>query len=152
MRIYFDVCALGRLTDDQRQQRVRDESHAVLQCLASVLHGSDQWIASVALQEEVARNTDTERRLVTQSLLATAQTTEPYTPVVKARAADLQQRGFGYYDAHHVAFAESVQADVLLTTDDRLIRLAQRLRSAAGDTEIRVEVANPVDWLARRPR
>ncbi|NCQ83408.1 MAG: type II toxin-antitoxin system VapC family toxin [Microcystis aeruginosa W13-18] len=35
-----------------------------------------------------------------------------------------------YFDALHLAFAEAGGADVLLTTDDRLLRKAQQIRRA----------------------
>jgi predicted nucleic acid-binding protein len=44
--------------------------------------------------------------------------------------------------ALHIACAESANVDVLLTTDDRLLRNAQSQTSA-----IEVKVANPVAWL-----
>ncbi|NCQ94607.1 MAG: type II toxin-antitoxin system VapC family toxin [Microcystis aeruginosa W11-06] len=40
------------------------------------------------------------------------------------------QLGFKFYDALHLAFAEAGGADVLLTTDDRLLRKAQQIRRA----------------------
>ncbi|REJ56006.1 MAG: hypothetical protein DWQ58_07690 [Microcystis aeruginosa TA09] len=52
------------------------------------------------------------------------------------------QLGFKFYDALHLAFAEAGGADVLLTTDDRLLRKAQQYRDS-----INVTVENPVIWL-----
>jgi predicted nucleic acid-binding protein len=48
-------------------------------------------------------------------------------------------------DALHVACAERAQCCVMLTTDDRLLTLARR-----PETDVRVEVANPLDWMAER--
>ncbi len=48
-------------------------------------------------------------------------------------------------DAVHIACAEEAQVDVFLTTDDRLIRKAQRLGKI-----LRVRLANPVEWLMER--
>ena len=50
--------------------------------------------------------------------------------------------GFKPLDALHIACAETAGADVLLTTDDRLLRRAER---QAGDLD--VAVANPLRWL-----
>jgi predicted nucleic acid-binding protein len=58
------------------------------------------------------------------------------------RAVLLEKVGFKPADALHVAAAEDIGADVLLSCDDRLWRLAQRRRR-----EIMVRVANPLDWL-----
>jgi hypothetical protein len=42
------------------------------------------------------------------------------------RGEALEDQGFGMYDALHVACAEQGQADVFLTTDDKLRRLGIR--------------------------
>jgi hypothetical protein len=42
----------------------------------------------------------------------------------------------------HIACAEGRACDVLLTTDDRLLKKAIRYRS-----RLRVRVENPVNWL-----
>jgi hypothetical protein len=57
------------------------------------------------------------------------------------RAGDLEGHGLQPYDALHVACAE-VAADVLLTTDDRLVRKARDPNSG-----VRVRVANPLRWV-----
>ena len=50
--------------------------------------------------------------------------------------------GFKPFDALHLACAESGNADVFLTTDDRLIKRSKRFIS-----ELRVRVENPLSWL-----
>ena len=50
--------------------------------------------------------------------------------------------GLKAYDALHVACAEYAQADVLLTTDDRLCRVATRHAH-----RLKVRVENPLIWL-----
>ena len=59
------------------------------------------------------------------------------------RAEYLEALGFhAYYDALHLACAESSTADIFLTTDDKLLRLAHRLSE-----QLRVRVDNPLTWL-----
>jgi hypothetical protein len=58
----------------------------------------------------------------------------------RGRAEFLTRLGFGGFDALHLACAERA-ADMFLTTDDGLMRRAQR--SAAS---LRVRVENPVSW------
>ena len=62
--------------------------------------------------------------------------------VETSRAQQLEVLGFYFFDALHLACAESGGADVLLTTDDRLFRLASRLSA-----QLRVHVENPLTWL-----
>lgn len=50
--------------------------------------------------------------------------------------------GFKPFDALHLALAEQGGADIFLTVDDQLIRLANRLEG-----KIRVPVSNPLTWI-----
>jgi uncharacterized protein with PIN domain len=61
--------------------------------------------------------------------------------VVLGRTAKL---GFSGYDATHIASAERSRADIFLSTDDRLLRKAQRNIRA-----INVAIDNPVQWLMK---
>lgn len=58
------------------------------------------------------------------------------------RGTQLETLGFKWFDALHLACAESGKADIFLTTDDRLLRKAKRLSS-----DLRVRVENPYTWL-----
>lgn len=58
------------------------------------------------------------------------------------RARELQSLGFIGFDAVHLACAESGTADIFLTTDDRLLKLAQK-----HTRKLRTKVANPLDWM-----
>ena len=42
----------------------------------------------------------------------------------------------------HIACAESGNADIFLTTDDKLLKLANRIKD-----KLNVHVANPLFWL-----
>jgi predicted nucleic acid-binding protein len=50
--------------------------------------------------------------------------------------------GFKSFDALHIACAEKSRADILLTTDDDLMRKALRKKNF-----LNVSVENPVNWL-----
>jgi predicted nucleic acid-binding protein len=58
------------------------------------------------------------------------------------RAKELQAAGFQLFDALHIACAESARADVFLSTDDRLLKLAKRLSK-----RLRIRVENPLVWV-----
>ena len=141
MRLYLDACCLNRLTDDQSQARVRNEAEAVEGILRLVRAGQATWVSSTALEIEISRNPDGERRRDVAALLAFSN--EVVVP--RSRAAErgtfLQELGFGTFDALHLASAEQGQADVFLTTDDDLLRRAGRYRN-----ELHVRVQNPVSW------
>ncbi|HEX9660050.1 MAG TPA: PIN domain-containing protein [Rhodothermales bacterium] len=142
MRIYLDVSCLNRPFDDQRQTRIRLESEAVTLILDRIDAGAWGLLSSEIVRMEVAAMTDRERRRRVQSLFSDPDDTITLTEEVSRRAAELMKKGFKAADALHVASAEHLSADVLLTCDDRLIRLGRRNRKELG-----VAILDPVSWL-----
>jgi predicted nucleic acid-binding protein len=61
---------------------------------------------------------------------------------IALRAKTLVELGYGPFDALHLAAAESAGADVLLTTDDRLLK-----RTARGIGNPRIPFQNPLSWI-----
>jgi len=61
---------------------------------------------------------------------------------IKTRATELIKLGFKPFDALHIASAETGGVDVMLTTDDRLLRKASQYHE-----ELNVVIKNPVSWL-----
>ena len=141
-RIYLDACALNRLFDAKDQARVRAESNAVEEILALFFEGQLDWFASEALEAEILKNPDTESRLEALKLISLSSEQAVATDATFLRAEGLERLGYGSYDALHLACAEQVQADCLLTTDDRFIRRAGR---GLGNSPVKVQ--NPVDWM-----
>jgi predicted nucleic acid-binding protein len=58
-----------------------------------------------------------------------------------ARALALERLGFAAFDALHLASAEQGNVDVFLTTDDDLLRRAERHSGLLG-----IRVRNPLSW------
>jgi predicted nucleic acid-binding protein len=141
MKIYLDACCLNRPFDDQTQDRIHLESEAVILILHHVRSGNWEWISSEALHFEVGQMPDIDRRQRVQSLLRYADHTLLMEAFVVNRACELRPIEFGIYDALHLAFAEQA-ADIFLTTDDRLLKLASKCSSL-----IKVKVDNPLGWL-----
>jgi predicted nucleic acid-binding protein len=141
LRLYLDACCLNRLTDDQSQPRVRGEAEAVEGILRFVREGKATWVSSSALEIEISRNPDAERRHDVAALLVFADEVVVPRSSAAERAAFLQKLGFGAFDALHLASAEQGQAEVFLTTDDNLLRRAGRYSN-----ELRILVRNPVSW------
>lgn len=140
--IYLDVCCLNRPFDDQAQDRIRLEAEAVMLVLRRVTTGEWQWIGSEVVGYEVDRTPDPHRRSRVRALAATASEVVRMDDVTAARAGALEALGLDALDALHVACAERGGAEVLLTTDDRLVRRAARAGGA-----LRVRVANVLTWL-----
>lgn len=142
LRLYLDTCCLNRPFDDQSQERVRAESRAVLLILANVVRGSWELIGSEVVDQEIAKIRDLGLRRRVRRLA------RPRTAHVVVerdhtlRGTTLEALGFSTFDALHIACAEAAGADVLLTTDDAMLRRSRRVRSA-----MHVRVANPATWL-----
>lgn len=142
MRVYLDVSCLNRPFDDQRQTRIRLESEAVTLILDRIDAGDWRLLSSEIVRIEVAAMTDRDRKRRVQALFVDSDDTISLTEEVFRRAAKLVKLGFKAADALHVASSECLDADVLLTCDDRLIRLGRRNRKV-----LRVVIVDPVSWL-----
>lgn len=69
MRIYLDACCVNRLTDQQSQVRIRQETRAIERILGFVRHGRCHWLSSEALVDEIERNPRIPRRNQSLGLL-----------------------------------------------------------------------------------
>jgi hypothetical protein len=125
MRVYLDVCALKRPFDDQTQPRIRLEANAVLELLAA----PPERISFVSSPAHAIENTQNPLPWRAERVTAWLQAATP----LDAKAGDLTRRtselmalGFRNFDAFHVACAELGGAEVLATTDDRLLSLGRR--------------------------
>ena len=134
---------MNRPFDDQTQDRVRLESEAVLLILSRVQQGMWRWIGSDVLGFELDQIPDPERKQRVKALRRLIDRSVLHERDELERALQLEALGFGAVDALHIACAETTKSDVLLTTDDGLLRLAARFSS-----QLRVRVANPVTWLS----
>ena len=142
MTVYLDVCCLNRPFDDQSQNRVRLEAEAVLSILEMATAGGLKLVNSDIIADELSQMPDDERREKIELLLEASSTHVSLTTGIERRAAQFHQWNIRPLDALHLAAAEGAHADYFLTTDDLLLRRAQR---HAG--ELKVKVENPARWL-----
>ena len=141
-KIYLDTCCLSRPFNDQTQTRIRRENEAIEKILKNFSTGDWSWIVSGALTLEVDNNRDVRQRDEMKSQITDAYVNVLISEIEIARGRDIEKLGFKRLDALHLACAESGNADVFLTTDDRLLRRAKRLSS-----KLYVRVENPYEWL-----
>ena len=141
-KIYLDTCCLDRLFDPQIQVRIRRETEAVDAILTRVNTVHWSWITSSVLEFEIIQNPNLEQRANLEDILRFAQETVLVDAAEIARGEYLESLGFKHYDALHIACAESGGADVLLTSDDKLVNRARRFRA-----QLHVRVENPYVWL-----
>ncbi len=140
--IYLDVCCFNRPFDDQTQERIHSESEAVAVILTRCQRGEWQLLGSEAIDTELKGTPDSERKKQTQLWVASAKAKILITEQIETRGLELIEIGFKDFDALHIACAEAGKADILLTTDDRMLRLAARHQKL-----LKVRVGNPCQWL-----
>ena len=141
MKLYLDNCCYNRPFDDQSQERVHLESEAVLIILRRGQRKIDTIIGSAVLDLEMNHMADPVKRAKVKELYITAGIWISYTEEIYRRAQEIRgQSKIQAFDSLHIAAAESAGADFLITTDDRLEKMAGRMA-------LNVRVANPLAYL-----
>ena len=138
----MDVCCLNRPFDEQMQERIHLEAEAVLLILARCQNRDWQLLGSEAVDFEISRIPDEERRRKVALLTSLAASKVAVAEQVKRHAMEIENLGFRAFDALHIACAREGKADVLLTTDDEFLRKAEKHSKI-----LNVRVGNPSLWL-----
>lgn len=143
MRVYFDACSLQRPLDDRSQPRVNLEAEAVLTVLRLVESGDLELVSSDALEFEIDRTPDAQRRAAGKELLKLAGQVLRLGADVESAAALLIQSGVKPLDALHLAFASRAEVEYFCTCDDRLRKKAQRLKA------LKTTVVTPLELVLK---
>ena len=131
MKIYLDMCCFNRPYDDQTQARIHLETGAKLLLQQKVKNAECDLIWSSVLDFECQNNPFEERRhaIIQWRWLAKAILTTNSEIINQAKMH--QAQGIGQFDALHVACAIAGQADLFITTDDRLINKMRKIGTLA---------------------
>jgi len=116
------------------------ECEAILSIIDNCGNGDWLYYSSDVLLDEILEITNNEKREKVMLLYNAATKHIDFTEAIYSRAIELEKYNIKSYDALHVASAEAVMADVLLTTDQRLIKAVKK----AG---VYIPVKNPLVWL-----
>lgn len=143
-KIYLDLCALKRPYDLPAVDRVQLDSLAVAALLKAWEEGRTTIISSTALEVENDHNPDPARRAIVADILDRFATVGrvAYSPAILDRAHELARLGFRFLDAVHVSSAERGTCDLLVTCDDRLLRVAERAAAS-----LHVQILSPAEAL-----
>lgn len=140
MKIYMDVCCLNRPFDDQSQDKVRFEAEAVISILKRCNAGADwKLVGSDIISFEISKTKDFAKKQKILLLHDCADEKVKYNATIKSRASEFMKHNAKLFDSLHLAAAEYAKADIFLTTDERLIKKANRL-------EIKIRVENPLTY------
>jgi predicted nucleic acid-binding protein len=142
LKLYFDTCCYSRLYDIQ----VTSEYEAIRDIIDNRIFGEYRIIGSLAVTAELKQTPDTEKRSAIEEIFYRIVQEEDIVELsvqCLARAHELYLKGLGNMDSRHLAAAETANADFLLTTDLRFIRICNRLNLNE------VKVINPIDFNRR---
>ena len=142
LKIYFDTCCYSRPYDDKRQPHIFREVLAIETILGYLRIRQGHWITSEVIDFEVNRNPNLTQREDIKKLLRNAHQHVSVRSMEALRSEQLESFGFKPLDALHIACAENANADILLTTDRRMLRRAKNYH-----LQLRVRVENPHIWL-----
>ena len=145
LRIYLDTCCLSRPFDDQTQARIRQEAEVIWWIILQFRVEHWDWISSDILIDEVERIPDLNQRLQIKDLITDAHQIVSIGQSEVSRGEELVTLGFKEGDALHLACAEIGTVDIFFTTDDRLLKRAERYNS-----QFYVRVENPYTWFQER--
>ena len=113
----------------------------MLAILSRIERGEWDWIGSEILMDEIEQTPDTQKLSRARLLSGFVKQTIEIEEAEVKRAKELQGEGFKEFDSLHLACAEHAKADVFLSTDDHLLKLAKRISN-----RLRIRVENPLAW------
>lgn len=129
MKIYLDMCCFNRPYDDQAQSRIHLETGAKLLLQQKVKNAECDLIWSSILDFECQNNPFEERRHAIIQWRRLASSIVITNPDIINQAKMYQAQGIGQYDALHAACAVAGHADLLVTTDDKLIKKMRKIET-----------------------
>ncbi len=141
MIIYLDNCCYNRPFDDQTQERIHLESEAILTVLKMGQMKKVIIIGSEILELEINRMIDENKKRKVLDLYKVAGMQILYTDKIRKRSADIMSVSkIRTFDSLHIAAAEEANADILLTTDDKFEKMAEKL-------DLKTRVVNPLRFV-----
>ncbi len=117
----------------------------MLLILTRIQNDEWRWLSREVVADEIEQTPDRKRRERLQQLNKHAHKSYVLAEDDIMRAKRLVDLGFSGMDALHLVCVESGNADMFLTTDDKLHRCAKRVAA-----QLRVAVDNPLSWLMQQ--
>jgi predicted nucleic acid-binding protein len=142
MKFYFDTCCYNRPYDDQTFERIHLEGEAIITIINKRKHNIHEIIGSPVLELEINQIKNAEKQEKVKNFYEqTINRKIEYNNNILVRVKELsEQTKIRTFDCFHLAFAENIEADVLLTTDDKFERECLKL-------QLKVKVMNPLNFL-----
>lgn len=137
----MDNCCFNRMFDDRSYPNVYLEHNSVMLILKLIECGELDLLGSDILRKEISDTPDLAKRKKLQLIYSLNSFEIIVTKDILRRAREIrEQSNIRLKDSIHLACAESVNADVLLTTDKKFANNANRIPA-------KIRVMNPITWL-----
>ncbi len=139
MNIYLDNCTFNRPFDNQKEIRIRIETEAKLYIQEKIKTGKLNLIWSYILDFENSHNPFEERKVSIARWKNFALKDVEETEILLQKANDLSKMGLKAKDALHIASAIEAEAEYFLTTDDKILSKAGKIKE--------LTVLSPTDFI-----
>lgn len=140
-KVYLDNCCFSRQFDIKTHPKVRAEAAKIKRIISNRVKDGYVIIGSGAVTTEIGNIRDDKRRRAVKKLyFRTIADEVNISAQIIERARELELKGLGTMDARHLAAAEAVGADFLLTTDADFIRKCKNRNLTT------LKVINPLDF------
>jgi len=142
MIIYLDTCIYGRTFDRPPSPEVRAEATAIKTIIYKCKVGGHLIVGSPFISFEIGKISNDAKRaeIVAFYYKSINSEAKPTTENIQ-RAQHLETQGLGEMDARHLATAEGVGADFLLTVDKFFIKRCNDLNLTV------VGIMNPTNFI-----
>jgi len=139
--IYLDTCCYSRLFDVSDQIDMIKETGRIRYVIRNRFSGKYIIVGSGIVTHEISQNPDNKERRIIERLYNTIIRDEArMTEQSATRAQELQSKGLKVMDSLHLAAAEVIGADYLLTVDKEFLKKCSRPNFTT------VNVINPINF------
>lgn len=141
MKIYLDNCCYNRLLDDRSYSQIYYERNSIMLILELAEQSSIRLVGSEMLVKEMNETQNIYKRSVLQMVYGLCSEEIKINSQILDRAEVIRHMSnIKYKDSIHLACAEAIKADALLTTDRKFMNNCNRI-------PIYTKVLNPNQWL-----
>jgi len=138
LKVYLDTSTYNHPFDDQTQPKICLESQAVGIIFQMVETRMVDLVSSSVLEYENSRNPYLIKQEAMNRYLQSAGSRQIVDESIRQRSEQLEHNGLKAIDALHVACAEAISSDYLITCNKRLINRCSSLM---------LKVVNPVNFV-----
>ena len=141
LKLYLDNCCYSRPFDDLEQEKNNLEAQAIKMIINKFCNNEFMIYTSAALEFEMKSTKNVIKKEKVLEIYNKLKLTniENSEKIIK-RAYEIRKYNIKDMDALHIAYAESVNIDYLITTDRLLI-------NASKKADVKVKLINPINFI-----